>query len=221
VSELPSGTVTFLFTDVEGSTRLWEEYPEAMRPALARHDELLRAAVADHQGHVVKTTGDGFNAAFAMAADAVAAAIAAQLALSGESWAETGPLRVPTSRARVAWRSGVSRDCASLKVAGRAHRETVRSRVKRDDVLRRNVASLLSCRPAPTAWTVDGRVLPPTSNVCRRRPPRSVLALDQNRTYGRRAGSAVPRYAGRGVRCPCTTNWVAMRLLMQRWTPFM
>ena len=45
VAELPSGTVTFLFTDLEGSTRLWEEHPEAMRDALARHDEILRDAV--------------------------------------------------------------------------------------------------------------------------------------------------------------------------------
>ncbi len=50
VSELPSGTVTFLFTDVEGSTRLWEEHPEAMRPALARHDEIVRDAIEAHDG---------------------------------------------------------------------------------------------------------------------------------------------------------------------------
>jgi class 3 adenylate cyclase len=48
VGELPSGTVTFLFTDLEGSTRLWQEHPEAMKSALARHDELVRAAVEDH-----------------------------------------------------------------------------------------------------------------------------------------------------------------------------
>ena len=46
---LPSGTVTFLFTDIEGSTRLWEQHPEAMRPALARHDEVLREGVAAHR----------------------------------------------------------------------------------------------------------------------------------------------------------------------------
>ena len=92
--ELPSGTVTFLFTDLEGSTRLWEEHPEAMRPALARHDEIVRAAIDGHGGHVVKTTGDGFHAAFATARDAVDAAVARSSALAGESWAETGPLRV-------------------------------------------------------------------------------------------------------------------------------
>ena len=57
MAELPSGTVTFLFTDIEGSTRLWEEHPDAMRDALARHDELLREAIETHSGYVVKTTG--------------------------------------------------------------------------------------------------------------------------------------------------------------------
>src|SRR5712664_3953862 len=51
---LPAGTVTFLFTDIEGSTRLWEQHPEAMRDALARHDEILRDAVESHGGHLVK-----------------------------------------------------------------------------------------------------------------------------------------------------------------------
>ena len=63
VAELPSGTVTFLFTDLEGSTRLWEEHPDSMRPALARRDELVRDAIESHGGYVVKTTGDGFHAA--------------------------------------------------------------------------------------------------------------------------------------------------------------
>ena len=91
---LPSGTVTFLFTDLEGSTRLWEEHPDAMHDALARHDELLRSAIESHHGHVVKTTGDGFHAAFSTARDAVLAAVSAQVALYGEAWSDTGPLRV-------------------------------------------------------------------------------------------------------------------------------
>ena len=66
MAELPSGTVTFLFTDLEGSTRLWEEFPNEMRAALARHDEILRDAVEQRDGHVVKTTGDGLHAAFAL-----------------------------------------------------------------------------------------------------------------------------------------------------------
>jgi class 3 adenylate cyclase len=93
VAELPSGTVTFLFTDLEGSTRLWEEHPNAMRAALALHDELMRRAIESHDGSVVKTTGDGFFAVFATAGDAVDAAIDAQLALAAEAWPETGPLR--------------------------------------------------------------------------------------------------------------------------------
>ena len=80
--ELPSGTVTFLFTDLEGSTRLWEEQPDAMQRALARHDELMRDAIVTHAGHVVKTTGDGFHAVFANAHDALAAATDAQVALA-------------------------------------------------------------------------------------------------------------------------------------------
>jgi len=86
VPELPSGTVTFLFTDLEGSTRLWEEHPKAMHDALGQHDELVRSAIETHRGHVVKTTGDGFHAAFSTGEDAVAAAIAAQLALGSASW---------------------------------------------------------------------------------------------------------------------------------------
>jgi predicted ATPase/class 3 adenylate cyclase len=90
----PTGTVTFLFTDLEGSTRLWEEHPAAMHGALARHDDLLRAAIEQHGGHVVKTTGDGVHGAFAAPADALAAAVGGQRALAAEPWGETGSLRV-------------------------------------------------------------------------------------------------------------------------------
>src|SRR6478609_9448223 len=62
---LPSGTVTFLFTDIEGSTRLWEQYPHDMGRALARHDALLRAAVQAHGGVVFNTAGDAFHTVFA------------------------------------------------------------------------------------------------------------------------------------------------------------
>ena len=77
-SHLPEGTVTFLFTDIEGSTKLWEEYPEAMKPALAAHDEILKKTIVANHGHVVKTTGDGVHAVFATAMDAINASIAAQ-----------------------------------------------------------------------------------------------------------------------------------------------
>ncbi len=69
MAELPSGTATFLFTDIERSTRLWQEHPEAMRPALARHNEIVRDAIEGHGGYLVKTTGDGIHAAFATAVD--------------------------------------------------------------------------------------------------------------------------------------------------------
>jgi predicted ATPase/class 3 adenylate cyclase len=94
VAELPTGTVTFLFTDLESSTRLWEEQPEAMRAALARHDLILTESVEAQEGKVVKGTGDGLHAVFGTAEGAVEAAVACQLALSGERWGVTGPLRV-------------------------------------------------------------------------------------------------------------------------------
>src|SRR5207302_7447253 len=94
VSELPSGTVTFLFTDLEGSTRLWEQHPDAMRPALERHDALLRSAVERHGGRVVKTTGDGLHAVFVSTGDALAAALAAQRDVVAERWSVPGGLRV-------------------------------------------------------------------------------------------------------------------------------
>ncbi len=77
----PSGIVTFLFTDIEGSTRRWEADPEEMRAALARHDEVLRQVITDCGGAVFKHTGDGVCAAFASPASAVESAIAAQRAL--------------------------------------------------------------------------------------------------------------------------------------------
>jgi predicted ATPase/class 3 adenylate cyclase len=94
MADLPTGTVTFLFTDIEGSTRLWQEHPAAMRDALARHDELLREAIEAHGGYVVKTTGDGFHAAFDTADAGVGAAVAAQRALDREAWGLPEPLRV-------------------------------------------------------------------------------------------------------------------------------
>jgi len=77
----PSSFATFLFTDIEGSTSMWEEQPEQMAQAIARHDALLADAVQAHRGRVVKTTGDGIYATFPDAADAVAAVIAIQLSL--------------------------------------------------------------------------------------------------------------------------------------------
>ena len=94
MAELPTGTATFLFTDLEGSTRLWEEHPVTMKRALARHDTIIDASVATHNGHVVKHMGDGVHAVFATAEDGVRAATDAQCALSRETWEATGPLRI-------------------------------------------------------------------------------------------------------------------------------
>jgi predicted ATPase/class 3 adenylate cyclase len=90
---LPQGTVTFLFTDLEGSTRRWEAHPAQMRDALARHDAIVRGAVESHGGVVFSTMGDGMAAVFASARDAVRAVLAAQAGLGAEDWGEvTGPL---------------------------------------------------------------------------------------------------------------------------------
>jgi class 3 adenylate cyclase len=93
---LPTGTVTFLFTDVEGSTRLWEEHPEGMRRALVQHDAIIDAAVGGHRGVVVRPRGEGDSrfAVFARATDAVAAATTIQQALSAEPWPPPVGLRV-------------------------------------------------------------------------------------------------------------------------------
>ncbi len=125
--ELPTGTVTFLFTDVVGSTRLWEETPEAMRSALVRHDELIEACVAAHDGVVVRPRGEGDSrfAVFARASDAVAAAAACQEALYRETWSTPRPLRVRLAlhtgeadvRAGDYYGSAVNR-CARLRSIG-------------------------------------------------------------------------------------------------------
>jgi predicted ATPase/class 3 adenylate cyclase len=91
---LPQGTLTFLFTDIEGSTQRWEEHPQAMQADLQRHDVLLREAVEGHGGAIFKTVGDGIHAVFARASDALAAALAAQRALVVEPWGTVEPLRV-------------------------------------------------------------------------------------------------------------------------------
>src|SRR5689334_13523525 len=91
---LPTEMVTFLFTDIEGSTRLWEQFPEAMRESLARHDTLLTAAITRWGGSVFNTMGDGFCAAFTEAGNALCAALDIQRALRAEVWGATGPLRV-------------------------------------------------------------------------------------------------------------------------------
>jgi predicted ATPase/class 3 adenylate cyclase len=91
---LPSGTVTFAFTDIEGSTRRWERDRAAMQAAVRRHDELMRGAILEHGGYVFKTVGDAYCAAFARPEDAVAAMLAAQRALSTEDFSAVDGIRV-------------------------------------------------------------------------------------------------------------------------------
>lgn len=94
MADRPSGTVTFLFTDVEGSTALWEQRPEAMRTALAHHDGLLRSVIEAHGGYVFSTGGDGFAAVFDRAEPAVRAAVASQAALVAATWPQGVELSV-------------------------------------------------------------------------------------------------------------------------------
>ncbi|HET8844687.1 MAG TPA: tetratricopeptide repeat protein [Ktedonobacteraceae bacterium] len=100
--ELPTGTITFLFTDIEGSTVRWERFPEEMRPALVRHDEIMRACLEGHGGIVFKTVGDAFYAAFASATSAIYAAIDAQETLAREIWNK----RIGQIRVRIAVHTG-------------------------------------------------------------------------------------------------------------------
>ena len=109
MTNLPTGNVTFLFTDIEGSTERWEQHPDAMRRALERHDELLRVALEHHRGYVFKTVGDAFCVTFTLAPDAVAAALDAQRSLAVEDWAAYGERFAPI-RVRMSLHSGSSHE---------------------------------------------------------------------------------------------------------------
>ena len=102
-SDMPHGTVTFLFTDIEGSTKLWEHDPGAMAAALARHNVLLQEAIEQNDGYTFKTIGDAFCAAFPSGASALAAALAAQLSLAREQWPPSASIKV-----RMALHTGVA-----------------------------------------------------------------------------------------------------------------
>ena len=127
-TDLPAGTVTFLLTDIEGSTRLWESVPEAMEVALERHNRLLTGVIEDHGGVVVTSRGEGdsFFAVFASAVAAVEAAGACQLRLGREAWPEGAVLRVRmglhTGEARMRASDRVDHApinrCARVKAAG-------------------------------------------------------------------------------------------------------
>jgi class 3 adenylate cyclase len=94
VASPPTGTVTFLFTDIEGSTKLWEHDAPAMQAALSRHNGLLKWAIKERGGYVFKTVGDAFCATFLTAPDALEAALDIQRRLLSSEWEESEPLRV-------------------------------------------------------------------------------------------------------------------------------
>jgi predicted ATPase/class 3 adenylate cyclase len=94
VADVPRGTVTFLFTEIEGSTALWEQDRAAMAVAVARQFALIDEAVRANHGRLYKRVGDAAQAAFPSAGDAVSAAVAAQCALAAESWTLPAPIRV-------------------------------------------------------------------------------------------------------------------------------
>ncbi len=105
MSTRPSGTVTFLFTDIEGSTRMWEEHGAAMPVALEKHDQILRKAIEVADGYVFTTAGDAFSAAFTDPSAALTAAVSAQQALDSAEWGDLGSLRV-----RMALHTGVAHE---------------------------------------------------------------------------------------------------------------
>ncbi len=94
MSGVPSGTVTLLFTDVEGSTRLWDAERDAMAAALRRHDEIMREAIEQAGGYVFKTVGDSFCAAFSAVRAGLDAALTAQRTLEEQSWPTSRPIVV-------------------------------------------------------------------------------------------------------------------------------
>jgi predicted ATPase/class 3 adenylate cyclase len=102
-AQLPTGTVTFLFSDIEGSTVRWERAPVAMQEALARHDRLLKAAIVENDGYVFKTIGDAFCAVFSRSESAIAAALAIESSLAHEDFSAVDGIRV-----RIALHSGTA-----------------------------------------------------------------------------------------------------------------
>src|SRR5579872_444940 len=101
----PSGTVAFLFSDIEGSTERWETVRDAMALAVSRHDALMHTAIEHHGGYIFKTVGDQFCAAFSKASDALGAAVDAQRALTAEDFSDVGGVNV-----RMALHAGVAEE---------------------------------------------------------------------------------------------------------------
>jgi len=146
-ASLPLGTVTLLFTDIEGSSTLWDEHRSAMATALTRHNELLTEVITSHDGHIVKDKGDGFFAAFGSAWKGLTAAIDAQRMIATATWpAEIGDIRV-----RMALHTG------SVEPDGADYRGPTVNRVARIEALAFGGQVLVS--EATRALVADG--MPP------------------------------------------------------------
>ena len=104
MSKPPGGTVTFLFTDIEGSTKRWEQYPQQMQAAFSRQEAILRQAIGANDGYAYKMIGDAFQAAFPTALQALHSALDAQRALHAEHW----PQELGEVRVRMALHTGVT-----------------------------------------------------------------------------------------------------------------
>src|SRR6266487_3296992 len=111
MNTLPSGTVTFLFTDIEGSTELAQQHPDAMPALLARHNDILNQSIQIHNGYVFRIVGDSFSASFHNANDALRAALEAQRFLHNEAWSPA-PVRV---------RMGIHTGAAQLEIDSEEH----------------------------------------------------------------------------------------------------
>jgi class 3 adenylate cyclase len=154
VALLPTGTITFLLSDIEGSTALWEQAPEAMRLALSRHDALFEAAILDHDGVHIRPRGEGDSrfAVFQGAGDALAAALVIQRAFATENWPTPRPIavRIGIHSGQAELRNGdyygsaVNR-CARIRGIGTAARCWYRNRPRRWCVMR--------CQMAPSSAT--------------------------------------------------------------------
>src|SRR6202521_2690606 len=149
---LPSGTVTFLFTDIEGSTRLIEQHPDSMEEAQARHNALLKSAIDAHRGYVFQVVGDAFCSVFENPGDAASAALEAQRAIHGER----------SARCACGWAcTPATRKRASL--AARARRGTRAAGVHRRSALSRSrhaFASALSAAPSARRPRLAARGVP-------------------------------------------------------------
>ena len=211
--------LTFLFTDVENSTRLWEQNPLAMRSALAQHDNIVRSAISDSGGDVVKTTGDGLMAVFEAPVQAVTASIAAQRGLLAAKWPQACAIRI-----RIGIHTGEAEPRGG-DYFGPAVNRTARDHAagRGSQVLcptRPGVAVAASCRTASRCaiWvsiaqlTWDGRNGSSRSRTrsCRRssrRSPRSTSGRTTSRP--RRRGSSVATPSSRRSASASTTTMSA------------